>query len=104
MRNGQWQESVHESISAVESLVKSLVSEKARLGTAIKTMQRDWNTHPAFGSAMKKLYEWPSNEPGVRHGGASTSDLGRAEAAFMIPVCAAFCTYLLGKQPTEDDG
>ncbi|MYA17411.1 MAG: hypothetical protein F4Z28_11955 [Gammaproteobacteria bacterium] len=105
LRDGQWRESVHESISAVESLAKSLVPGKAPLGTILETMQRDWNTHPAFCSAMEKLFGWASNEPGVRHGGADTSDrLGRAEAAFMIPACAAFCTYLLGKRPTENDG
>lgn len=100
-RDGEWRESVHQSISAVESVAKSIEPEETRLSKILAKLQDEagLDIHPAFGSALQKLYGWASDEPGVRHGSSERVDrVGRAEAAFMISACAAFCTYLLEKQ------
>ena len=100
-RDGEWRESVHQSISAVESVAKSVEPGETRLSRILAKLQSEasLDIHPAFGSALEKLYGWASNEPGVRHGSAARVDrVGRAEAAFMMSACAAFCTYLLEKR------
>ena len=102
-RGGQWRESVHQSISAVESVAKRVEPGERRLSKTLAKLQNEasLDIHPAFGSALEKLYGWASNEPGVRHGGSErVGRVGQAEAAFMISACAAFCTYLLDKQRT----
>ena len=103
LRGGEWQESVHQSISAVETVARSLESAESRLGKILVKLQSraGLDIHPALGSAFAKLFSWASDEPGVRHGGSGRSGrVGRAEAAFMVSSCAAFCTYLLDKQGT----
>lgn len=102
-RGGEWRESVHQSISAVETVAKSLDAAETRLGKILAKLQNDasLDIHPALGIAFEKLYGWASNQPGVRHGGPQKrARVGRAEAAFMVSACAAFCTYLLDKQRT----
>lgn len=100
-RDGKWRESVHQSISAVESVAKSIEPGETRLSKILAKLQDEagLDIHPAFRSALQTLYGWASDEPGVRHGSSERVDrVGRAEAAFMISACAAFCTYLLEKQ------
>ena len=100
-RGGKWQESVHQSISAVETVAKNLDNSEARLGRILAKLKNrsSLDIHPALGSAFEKLYGWTSDTPGVRHGDPERVDrVGRAEAAFMVSACAAFCTYMLDKQ------
>ena len=98
---GKWRDSVRESITAVESVAKSLGTKGTTLGSVLKKLDKRWRIHPALHGALSKLYGWTSDEDDVRHGAGTVnggSEVDREEAAFMIGVCASFCSYLLGKQ------
>ena len=101
LNDGEWRESVHESISAVESVATGLGTQQNTLGAVIKRLeeQSDWRLHPAFLAALSKLYGYTSDEQGVRHAATdSDTHVDREEAQFMIGTCASFCSYLLGKE------
>lgn len=101
MNEGKWRESAHESISAVESVGLGLGVRGSTLAAVLKGLKNDpaWRIHPAFLAALTKLYAYASDEQGVRHAAVDNlQHVGREEAQFMIGVCAASCSYLLGKQ------
>ena len=90
--------SIKESISAVESLVKStLGTEKGTLGDLLKEMDRRTPLHPAYKSALSSLYGYTSDEGGIRHGKSDTDrEVTFEEAKFMLVVCSAFINYVRG--------
>ena len=90
--------SIKESISAVESLVKStLGTEKGTLGDLLKEMDRRTPLHPAYKSALSSLYGYTSDEGGIRHGKSDTDrEVTFEEAKFMLVVCSAFISYVRG--------
>lgn len=101
MNDGKWRESAHESISAVESVGLGLGVRGNTLAGVMKSLRNDptWRIHPAFLGALDKLYAYASDEQGVRHAAVDDQEhVGREEAQFMMGVCAASCSYLLGKQ------
>ena len=101
LAEGKWRDSVRESITAVESVAKSLGTEGTTLGSVLKKLDQRWRIHPALHGALSKLYGWTSDEDNVRHGAGTVdggTEVDREEAVFMIGVCASFCSYLLGKQ------
>ena len=109
MNGGKWRESAHESISAVESVGLSLGVRGSTLAAVLKRLRSNpaWRIHPAFLAALDKLYAYTSDEQGVRHAAVDDQEhVGREEAQFMMGVCAASCSYLLGKQrhAVEADG
>jgi hypothetical protein len=64
-----YRNSIKESISAVEALC-NIVSENehASLGQAIDIMRKkDFPMHPAFITALDRLYGYTSNADGIRH-------------------------------------
>lgn len=94
-----YRNSVKESISAVESLCKTLVSnDKARLSQAIKLLKEKHNSHPALLESFEKLYGYTSDGDGIRH---SLTDDGKEvdfhDAKFMLVTCSAFINYMIGK-------
>ena len=109
MNDGEWRESAHESISAVESVGLSLGLRGNTLAAVLKRLRKDptWRVHPVFLAALDKVYAYASDEQGVRHAAVDDQEhVGREEAQFMMGVCAASCSYLLGKQrhAVEADG
>lgn len=95
--NPDYANSIKESISALESLVRIIKREKATFGQLIKEL----NLHPAFKDALSKLYGWTSDEGGIRHGKTGESlEPGLSEARFMLVLCSAFFNYLIEKTET----
>ena len=107
MNDGEWRESAHESISAVESVGRSLGVSGNTLAAVLRSLRNDpaWRIHPAFLAALDKLYAYASDEQGVRHAAVDDQEhVGREEAQFLMGVCAASCSYLLGKQHDAIEG
>lgn len=95
--NPKYKNSIHESISAVESLAKILLKdESATLGKAIKKLDDLKKLHPCQKEAFDKLYGWVSDD-GIRHGKGlkEHSELTSADARYMLIVCSAFVNYLI---------
>lgn len=98
--NPDYENSIKESISAVEALCKILIGangKEATLGNMLKNLEgKGIKIHPVLKSAFTKLYGYASDEDGIRHasgigGPKSTFE----EAKFMLVACSAFVNYLI---------
>ena len=102
--NPDYSNSIKESISAVESLVKEVTGEnQGTLGKLINQL----NLHPAFGNSLTKLYGFTSDAKGIRHGGTGKPlKIDQNTARFMLITCSAFVNYIISqnpKMPTDRD-
>jgi len=97
-QNPDYENSIKESISAVESIAKEVTGEsKATLGKLTEML----NLHPAFQDGLKKLYGFTSDAGGIRHANYSDKDLkpDQATARFMLVLCSAFVNYIISQHP-----
>ena len=96
-----WAGSVRESIHAVESVARQISPKGTQsLRTALACMERQGSLHPCLKEAFTKLYEYTSDEQGIRHAllDRDDADVGMDEAVFMLGACASFASYLSSKQ------
>lgn len=101
MNDGQYAESVANSVHAVESIARLIDPEGAKtLGPALKSLERHGLLkHEALAKAFSTLYGYTSDEQGIRHAllDKEEPDVGLDEAVFMYGACACFAAYLVGK-------
>lgn len=87
--------SIKESISAVESVVKKATGE-GQLGAGLTKLEASGlKIHPALKTGWSKLYGWTSNADGMRHAGIEAADADQALAKYMLVTCSAFVSYLV---------
>lgn len=90
-----FQNSIKESISAIEALGRLLTTEK---GKVLSRLVGQLPIHSALKIALEKLYSWTSDEGGIRHSETGERLIsGEEEARFMLVICSAFVNYILGK-------
>jgi hypothetical protein len=88
--------SIKESISAVESAVKLVTGENSGgIDKALAVIEKRGTLHPAFKSALSKLYGYTSDKDGVRHAILEQSSVTFGEAKFMLVACSAFVNLVL---------
>ncbi|WP_405284332.1 hypothetical protein V3331_01875 [Gaopeijia maritima] len=94
-----YRNSVKESVSAVEAVAQVVTGDpKASLGEAMNRLEAAGvPTHSAFREGVKKLYGYSSDGDGIRHALSDESQIGQAEAKYMLVICSAFCSYLIEK-------
>lgn len=99
--NPDYENSIKESISAVEAICSIVTEEKgknATLGKMLKKLKDNGvNIHPALEAAFSSLYGYTSDASGIRH--AKFLEQGKAtfeEAKFMLVACSAFVNYIIG--------
>ncbi len=92
-----YRNSIKESISAVESLVVSVVGEKGTLGQLIKRLDERAPVHPALRSGYGSLYGYTSDEGGIRHALLEANTITFADAKFFLVVCSAFVNLVQDK-------
>jgi len=94
-----YRNSVKESISAVESICKTISGRPhADLPDAIKALRdKRIALHPALEQGIIKIYAWTSDADGIRHGMTDQSTCDFDEAKYMLVSCSVFVNYLLGK-------
>ena len=99
--NPDYENSIKESISAVEAVCEILtgvIGKEATLGNMLKKIEDSGVViHGALKSAFNILYGYTSDANGIRHAG----DIGGPtstfeEAKFMLVSCSAFINYLIG--------
>lgn len=94
--NPDYRNSIKESISAVESLCKTIGGEeKATLGSALKALETRGVMHPALKSAFNSLYGYTNDAEGIRHALMEESNLSSADARFMLISCSSFINYII---------
>ena len=95
--NPDYENSIKESISAVEAICEIITGESGTLGKLqTKVEQKGVYIHSALQSAYKVLYGYTSDASGIRHarklGGVDSTF---AEAKYMLVACSAFVNYLM---------
>lgn len=97
-----YENSIKESISAVEAMCNDIVGKKATLGDALKQLQKYVDIHPRLVTAFDKLYAYTCDASGVRHSGEiGGSKSTFEEAKFMLVACSGFVNYLKGIQSKD---
>ena len=100
-KNPDYENSIKESISAVESIcciITGQTGATATLGKTIKKLKdKGIYIHSAMESAFSSLYGYTSDEDGIRHGGIDFSNAPAEDAKFMLVSCSAFINYLIEK-------
>lgn len=101
-KNPDYENSIKESISAVESICCIITGEsgsQATLGKTLKKLKDNGiHIHKAMESAFSSLYGYTSGEDGIRHGGIDFINVPPEDAKFMLISCSAFVNYLIEKQ------
>lgn len=96
-KNPDYRNSIKESISAVEALVKTVTkSDKGTLGDLLSVLERQSVLHPALKAAFDKLYGYTSDTGGIRHAMLDEDRVTFDQAKFMLVACSAFTNYVAG--------
>ncbi len=103
-KNPDYENSIKESISAVEAMccvITETTGAQATLGTAIKQLKnKGVHIHNAMEKAFLSLYGYTSDETGIRHGGIEFNNAPAEDAKYMLITCSAFINYLIEKWDT----
>lgn len=93
--------SIKESISAVEALVKQLgTADSQGLAGALTELGKKVSLHGSFRAGLLSLYGYTSDEGGIRHAMLEEPNLGYDEAKYMVVACSAFVNFLAAKAQT----
>ena len=95
---GQWAVSINASIDSVEAVCKA-ISGESTISKALEVLAPQISMHKALKAGLQKIYDFTSNEKGLRH---SLADLAKAnvdehDAMLMLGTCAAFVSYLIAR-------
>jgi hypothetical protein len=95
-QNPDYSNSIKESISAVESCVKSILKrEKGTLGELLNELR---GLHRGLSEGFKKIYGYTSDADGIRHGIFDKDNSDFFSAKFMLVACSAFVNFLNGQK------
>jgi uncharacterized protein with PIN domain len=98
--NPDYRNSIKESISAVESMVKIVAENpKATLGDALKALEKNGQMHRALKDGFLKLYGYVNDEHGIRHAMLEEPNLTAADAKYFLMSCTSFANYLKAQMP-----
>ena len=91
-----YRNSIKESISAVESVVKTIFgNKKATIGDALNALEKKGKLHPALKAGFSSLHGWTSDAEGIRHALMEKESLQKPDALYMLVTCSAFINYLI---------
>lgn len=97
-RNPDYENSVKESISAVEAMCCIITGRDATLNKTIEKLKNNGvHIHPALEKAFISLYAYTCDEKGIRHAGIEFVDAPAEDAKYMLISCSAFVNYLMEK-------
>jgi len=93
-----YRNSIKESISAVESMVKVVTGQpKASLGDALTDLEKRGRLHTALKKGFSRLYGYTNDEGGIRHAMLEEPELSAADAKYFLLSCTSFINYLKAK-------
>ena len=100
-KSPDYENSIKESISAVEAMccyITGISGRQASLGKTIKKLKdHGVHIHKSMETAFNSLYGYTSDETGIRHGGIEFHHASAEDAQFMLVACSAFVSYLAEK-------
>jgi len=92
--------SIKESISALESLCRSLTGQKKikDFSAALNELEKKGIVfHGALKKGTESIWGWTSDEHGIRHCMMDDPNLGIEDAVFVLVTCSALINYLTEK-------
>lgn len=93
-----YENSIKESISAVEAMCCIINGKDSTLSDAIKKIKnKGVHLHPALEKAFIALYAYTCDEKGIRHAGIDFVDASAEDAKYMLVACSGFVNYLIEK-------
>lgn len=96
--NPDYRNSIKESISAIESVVKVISgNEKDSLGVALDKIKGKIKIHSALEKGFKMLYGYTSDSDGIRHALMDNTNCDFEDAKYMLVSSSAFINYLITK-------
>ncbi len=96
--NPDYRNSIKESISAIESLVRQITSDNSgKLSKALDKLDLKIKFHGGFKASLNSLYGYTNDENGIRHAILEETDLGFDEAKFMLVTCSALVNLIIAK-------
>ncbi|BCA94887.1 hypothetical protein TUM19329_12480 [Legionella antarctica] len=95
--NPDVQNSIKESISAIEALIRIITKNKK--GTLGDLMNHpNLQLHPSLKEGIKKFYGFASDQGGIRHSNKENSiSVGYSDALFKVVFCSSFINYMISK-------
>jgi hypothetical protein len=95
---GEWADSVRESVHALESVVRQLGKSNS-VDDALRRLASKGHINPNMKAGFGRLYNYTSDEKGIRHPLLEDGDakVDEADALYMFGASAAFVSYLLAK-------
>lgn len=101
LQNPDYENSIKESICAVESICCIITGQSGSQSTLGNTLKKLENNniyiHKAMKNAFSSLYGYTSDESGIRHGGVDFTNAPAEDAKYMLVSCSAFVNYLIEK-------
>ncbi len=95
--NPDYENSIKESISAVESIAKEIIGKEKSLTALTQKLK----LHPNLKNGLDEIYNWTSKT--ARHGKSSKGDkplnINQNTARFMLITCSAFVNYIVAEDP-----
>jgi hypothetical protein len=98
LTNGNFPDSVRESIHAVESVVRVL-EPSGEFGKAMAKLESKIAMHPRFEERLLRDLRLHSDEGGIRQALLESGQpaVDEVDAIFFIGACSSFVSYLIGK-------
>lgn len=98
IKTPDYENSVKESISAVEAMCCIITGKNATLNKAIEKLKNNGvHIHPSLEKAFISLYAYTCDEKGIRHAGIEFVNAPAEDAKYMLISCSAFVNYLMEK-------
>ncbi|MEE3660828.1 hypothetical protein V2I52_02630 [Brenneria sp. g21c3] len=90
--------SIKESISAVESVCRTFYPSASTLGEALKLMKKENTVSPLLITVIEKFYAYTNAEPAVRHGSDKASSVLEYDAELALHISAAFIRTIIQRK------
>lgn len=90
--------SIKESVSAVESVCKAMYPNTATLGDALKSMRTEKIISPMLITVFEKFYAYTNAEPAIRHGSDKESKVIEYDAELALHMSAAFIRTIIQRR------
>ena len=95
--------SIKESISAIESMCRTYYPSASTLGEVLKLMKKENTISPMLLTVIEKFYAYTNAEPAVRHGSNKVSSVLEYDAEFVLHISAAFIRTIIQRKAVLDN-
>lgn len=99
--NPDYQNSIKESLSALEALAQIITGINgagATLGKMLKKLEDDGIILGAMKSGFSALYGFASEGKGIRHSSVNGTEVGFEEAKYILVISTAFINFVMAKK------